>query len=110
MSLIKKFSDQLIDLMIKLLRRCFRNTKIQHWQLTEKLYSMIMGVRTNSKKNKDYLVDFRGGKFFFESGDITILPTLISGEYEKIEINRLLDFANMKEKNKYLNQRRSSYL
>lgn len=99
MSFIKSITDQLIDLIVTLFRRGFRNTKIQQWQITGKIYSIVMRIRTNFSENKDYLVDFRGAKFFCESGDITILPTLISGEYEKYEIRRLLEFARMGEKN-----------
>jgi FkbM family methyltransferase len=98
MSFVKAVSDELIDFMIALLRTGFRNTKIQSWRVTGKIYSLVMRIRTESKKNKDFLVVFREAKLFCESGDITILPTLISGEYENIEINRLLEFASMREK------------
>jgi hypothetical protein len=99
MNLKKLAANHLIDLVISILRRSFRNTKVHSYEITAKIYSLIMAVRTDSKQNKDYLVDFMGAKFLCESGDITILPTLISGEYEKYEVTRLLEFANMREKN-----------
>jgi FkbM family methyltransferase len=87
------------DAVVSISRRLFRNTRVQEWVITEKVYSYVMSIRTGSAGSEDFLVDFRGSQFYFEPGDITILPTLISGEYEKQEIKRLLDFAQKDDKN-----------
>ncbi len=74
------------------LRLRLKGTRVQEWRITELAYRAY--VRLLSRRLPGgpsfVTVPFRGYEFDIERGDITILPTLLSGAYEREEIDALL--------------------
>ena len=76
----------LIDRILQVGRYLFRGKKPQNWAITIFLYELLMKTRTKPNEIGDFTVEFQNLIFHMEPSDITILPTVISGEYEKTEI------------------------
>lgn len=70
-------------------RKLLKGTRVQHWRLTELLYrSYVKRITRNLPGDSNRVtVMFRDCHFDIERTDITILPTLITGEYEQAELD-----------------------
>lgn len=71
---------------MKIGRKLFRNTPIQRLGVTTLIYKKI-ALRAFGTEPVE--VNFRGTKILYPGGDYTTLPTLVSGEYEKMELDHL---------------------
>ena len=88
--------NRALDLLVKVGRFLLRGTRFQRYQWVNSLYAFYirLRVRSNSKGVETVIVSFRSLEIEIESHDITILPTLISGEYESLELDafeRIID-------------------
>ena len=81
-----KFTYFLIDTFLKLSRKLFRGTGIQLLPFVTSFYKDLMKYRT-SGQGENFKVIFRDSAFLCQPGDITILPTLMDGTFEKIELD-----------------------
>ena len=70
---------------LKVLRKLFRNTGVHQLRLTGWIYTAVMKKMTSG--SADYLVEFRSMKLAMEPGDVTLLPSVISGDFEELELN-----------------------
>ena len=79
--------------LMSVIRRMFKGTVVHRWRLTTKVYSWYTRVLVRHLERTDLgvLVPFRGHEFEIEEHDITILPTLVTGEYEAREIDEFLN-------------------
>lgn len=71
---------------MKIGRKLFRNTPIQRLGITTFIYKKI-ALRAFGSEPVE--VEFRNIKILYPGGDYTTLPTLVSGEYEKMELDHL---------------------
>jgi FkbM family methyltransferase len=72
-------------------RKLFRNTPIQGFGLTTKIYSLL----AKSAFPQEFLhVEFRGVTIKYPGRDHTTLPTLVEGRYEQVEFDRVLEFLD----------------
>lgn len=78
-----------IDSLASSIRKMVKGTSIQHWKITESVYrAYVKRISRNLPGTANYVtVDFRGHSIDIERGDITILPTLITGQYESDELD-----------------------
>lgn len=76
---------------VRLLRHHLRGTRFQKVALAEYIYKLLTWVQTRSlvKNGGNVRVQFRGLVFDIPRNDITILPTVLSGEYEEREFDLL---------------------
>jgi len=68
----------------------FKDTFIQRLKLTTYLYSKTMNVIGGLTGGETSKVHFRNLSILLESNDITIMPSLITGRYEKNELDWLV--------------------
>jgi FkbM family methyltransferase len=86
-----------VSVVARLARKLFKGTAIQEWWITNQLYRQYVRFCSRKLPGDDNFVTvhFRGFDFDIERGDITILPTLITGEYEKQELDALLELISV---------------
>jgi FkbM family methyltransferase len=89
-----------IDRILQASRFVFKGTKVQSWAFSSFLYEMLMKIRASPNLEGDFTVKFHGLIFHMEPSDITILPTVISGEYEKTELAWLKKQIEMQKNRK----------
>ena len=79
----------MIDSIASSIRKLFKGTSIQHWKITELAYrAYVKRISRSLPGTENFVtVSFRGHSINIERGDITILPTLITGQYESEEID-----------------------
>ena len=77
--------------LMRAARRLFRNTPIQQWSLTTRIYKFVAG-KAFSEEFLD--VPFRNATIRYPGGDYTTLPSLVEGYYEKTEIDRVMKFLD----------------
>ena len=71
------------------MRNLLKGTRFQSWQIISYLYKIYTAflIRNCERTSEDtVLINFKNIEFEIESKDITMLPTLISGEYEFLEL------------------------
>jgi FkbM family methyltransferase len=71
-------------LVIKAARKVFANTPIQKMSLTTKVYTKVFRFGSTSD---EVTTEFRGIQLTVPTKDITIVPGLVGGFYEKIELD-----------------------
>jgi FkbM family methyltransferase len=69
--------------VISLGRKLFRNTPVHSWKITNVIYRFVFTKSVNSSEK----VKFKSLDLVVDPTDITIVPTLHTGEYEKSEID-----------------------
>lgn len=70
--------------LVAILRRRFRNTWVQRVPGVSSLYRlMFRGVRRHGSAT----VDFRGVELVLPTDDITMVPSLVQGDYERFELD-----------------------
>jgi FkbM family methyltransferase len=74
----------LSDLTVALGRRLFANTPVQQWPATTMILRRVLRLGYGSD---DVLVQFRGMTIAAPAGDVTILPGILGGFYEKLELD-----------------------
>jgi FkbM family methyltransferase len=84
----------LLDAFVKWCRFLFRGTRIQRSPLANWAYSSYVKMRLGGYKSDagTVIVSFQGNSIEIEGADITILPTLVTGEYE---VRELRNFQNV---------------
>ena len=70
--------------VIKAARKLFANTQIQQWPLTTKIYTKVFRFGNASD---EVTTNFRGVQLAMPTKDTTIVPGLVGGFYEKIELD-----------------------
>ncbi|HZU20790.1 MAG TPA: FkbM family methyltransferase [Gaiellaceae bacterium] len=77
--------------MLEVARRRLKGTPVQNWRVTSALYRRYVRYLSRGLPggSDSVRVSFRGLELEIERGDITMLPTLLSGEYEAEEIDTL---------------------
>ena len=86
--------------LITLVRKSFKGTRFQNWRITSffyRLYTKLAIRRYERPTVGTTLIGFKGIKFEIESKDITMLPTLISGDYEDLEFEAISRLINLGE-------------
>lgn len=78
--------------MFQLLRRQLHGTWLHRQPFANRLYAEYTKflIRRLPREADSVLVEFRGRSFWIERNDITLLPTLVRGDYESQEIDCLL--------------------
>lgn len=76
----------LIDQFLKLSRKLFRGKRIQLFPVVTQTYKILMKFRTSSQ-GESFKLNFRNSTFLCQPGDITILPSLMDGTFEKTELD-----------------------
>jgi FkbM family methyltransferase len=81
-----------VSSLVAVARTRLKGTPVQRWRLTSVLYRRYVLYRSRALPGSPttVIVEFRGIDLEIERGDITILPTLLTGEYEKDELDALL--------------------
>lgn len=78
---------RLVLALIRMARRLFYNTPVHRLKAVNWLYERLFHA---AFRRGDVLrVDFRGAGFFLPTDDITIMPTVLSGDYERLEFDLL---------------------
>lgn len=98
----KSILNLMLDKIMKISRKLAKGTTIQNWGVTSFVYAGIMRIRGKGNKEGDFEVIFRGARLYLEPCDITILPTVISGEYEAKEIDWLVNRVHQNLKLSYV--------
>jgi FkbM family methyltransferase len=80
-------NNSVLFLLMKFVRKLFRDTQLMRFSFPVYVYSRLMAKLTKGNENNDYIVNFRGREFAMEPGDITILPSVISGDFESVELD-----------------------
>ncbi len=81
----------IVFIVLPTLRKIFKGTFIQELRITQSINSLVMKVITKPGQNGYYANNFRGATMYFPPGDVTILPTILNGTYEKMEFEWLYD-------------------
>lgn len=76
--------------MLKLPREIIKGTNIQNNRFLVSCYEALM--KFVSMGSEDVKVNFRGMVLLAEGGDITLLPTLLDGSFERYEIDWFIAF------------------
>lgn len=71
-------------LFFKPLRKTFRNTWVHRLPITGLIYSKFFSLSFSGREEQ---ITFRGINLVVPTNDITIVPSLISGEYEQSELD-----------------------
>jgi FkbM family methyltransferase len=72
--------------IINLSRKLFAGTFVQRWKVTSFIYMKVFGAMYGGKNR---VVTFRGAQFAIPTRDITIAPSVLSGEFERQELDIL---------------------
>lgn len=83
--------NRLLRSLMRTARRLFRNTPVQQWSLTTRVYKF---VARRAFKDDFVNVPFRGITIMYPGGDHTTLPSLVEGYYEKTEIDHVVEFLD----------------
>lgn len=75
---------------IKIARGIFANTPVQKWNLTTSIYRKVFNYGYDQE---EVTIDFRGVNLTIPTKDVTIVPGLIGGFYEKIELDIYQELA-----------------
>ncbi len=95
----KKY-NAVVDLILQGCRFFFKGTRVQNWGVSSFLYEVLMKIRAKPNSDGDFTVEFQNAIFHMEPSDITILPTVITGEYEKTELAWLKNQIAVHQKQK----------
>jgi FkbM family methyltransferase len=76
-----------IEAVIHIGRRLFRNTPIQQLPIVTKIYRALFD-RLHAP-GTDLVVHYLGAEFVVPTGDVTVVPSLIAGDYERAEFEAL---------------------
>jgi FkbM family methyltransferase len=83
---VDKIFNGVIDRILQASRFVLKGSRVQSWTLSSFLYEQLMQFRAKPNLEGDYTAIFHNVTFHMEPSDITILPTVISGDYEKTEL------------------------
>ncbi|MBA2372036.1 MAG: FkbM family methyltransferase [Chloroflexi bacterium] len=81
---------RLMMAVIRLARRLFFNTPVQHWRVTSGIYRWAY---RRASAGGDVTAEVHGVTMTFPANDITISPGLLGGFYEKLEIDAFVHLA-----------------
>jgi FkbM family methyltransferase len=70
--------------VIKASRRLFAGTFVQRWRLTTFVYTRVFDAMYGKQ---DTTVQFRGAQFVMPTKDITLTPSVMSGDFERYELD-----------------------
>ncbi len=70
--------------VIRVARKLFRNTWVHRLPLTTRLYRYLFYTVYRGVEKE---VEFRGNRYIIPTTDITIAPSLLSGDYESFELD-----------------------
>jgi FkbM family methyltransferase len=71
--------------LMKVFRRLFRSTGLHQLPVAVWIYKKVMSVLTSG--DEDFFVTFRGMNLAMEPGDVTLLPSVVSGDFEVLELD-----------------------
>ncbi len=70
--------------IINFARRNFRNTWVHRIPLTSFVYKKVFAM---TFRGKDINIEFRGNKYTVPTTDTTVVPSMISGDFERYELD-----------------------
>src|SRR5690348_12538159 len=87
--------EQVSNAVIRAARKRLANTPVQKLPLTKTIYTKVFRF---GSAGEEATTNFRGVQLTFPTNDITIVPGLVGGFYEKVELDvfeRLAAISNM---------------
>lgn len=82
--------EKYINFIVKILRKIFYKTWLHRLPITDSIYRKLIKVGLGKRYLKEEIISFRGFNFFVKNSDITIVPSMKSGLYEKYELDILI--------------------
>lgn len=86
--------EKYINFLVKLLRKIFYKTWLHRLPITDSIYRKLIKVGLGKRYLEEEMISFRGLNFFVKNSDITIVPSMKNGLYEKYELDVLLKFLS----------------
>ncbi len=86
--------------LITLFRKSLKGTRVQNWKITSNCYRLYtkLAIRKHERPTVGtILIGFKGIEFEIESKDITMLPTLLTEDYENLEFEAISRLINLGE-------------
>ena len=78
-----------------LMRQIFAGTPVQKWKFTTYVYAKLFHSMYGKK---DVIVEYKGISLLMPTKDVTVVPSIIGGYFESLELDVFRDLANASNK------------